>query len=260
MAVIQAPRSKMTMDVKASQVAASTATKSSANVGASASTGGQECAGCGKHITDRFLLKALDLFWHEDCLMCGCCGCRLGEVGSTLYTKANMILCKKDYFRMFGNKGMCAACFKDIPAFEMVMRARSNVYHLECFACQQCNHRFCVGDRFYLCENKILCEYDFEERMVFANMAYNPATLAQLKRHATHIPPAVGGGGRADLPMAAGSNGAGDRRATPTDSHHHGHHHHGHHHGAPTSNGHQYGGSGATTNGDQSQLQLYDVK
>ncbi|KAF0752708.1 LIM domain only protein 3-like [Aphis craccivora] len=133
-------QSKMTMDVKASQVAASTATKSSANVGASASTGGQECAGCGKHITDRFLLKALDLFWHEDCLMCGCCGCRLGEVGSTLYTKANMILCKKDYFRMFGNKGMCAACFKDIPAFEMVMRARSNVYHLECFACQQCNH------------------------------------------------------------------------------------------------------------------------
>lgn len=51
--------------------------------------------------------------------------------------------------------------------------------------------RFCVGDRFYLCENKILCEYDFEERMVFANMAYNPATLAQLKRHATHIPPSV---------------------------------------------------------------------
>lgn len=43
---------------------------------------------------------------------------------------------------MFGNKGMCAACFKDIPAFEMVMRARSNVYHLECFACQQCNHRY----------------------------------------------------------------------------------------------------------------------
>lgn len=44
----------MTMDVKASQVAASTATKSSANVGASAATGGQECAGCGKHITDRY--------------------------------------------------------------------------------------------------------------------------------------------------------------------------------------------------------------
>lgn len=71
----------------------------------------------------------------------------------------------------------------------------------------------------------------------------------------------VGGGGRADLPMAAGSNGTGDRRTTPTDTnHHHGHHHHGHHHGTPTSNGHQFGGSGATANGDQPQLQLYDVK
>lgn len=42
--------------------------------------------------------------------------------------------------RMFGTTGLCSACNKQIPAFEMVMRARSNVYHLECFACQQCDH------------------------------------------------------------------------------------------------------------------------
>ncbi|CAL8115980.1 unnamed protein product [Orchesella dallaii] len=63
----------------------------------------------------------------------------------------------------------------------MVMRARSNVYHLECFACQQCNHRLCVGDCFYPCENKILCEYDYEERMVFANMACSPGSLSLLR-------------------------------------------------------------------------------
>jgi rhombotin-1/3 len=101
----------------------------------------QICAGCGKHIMDRYLLRALDLLWHEDCLKCGCCDCRLGEVGSTLYTKGNLMLCKRDYLRLFGNTGFCAACNKVIPAFEMVMRARNNVYHLECFACQQCNHR-----------------------------------------------------------------------------------------------------------------------
>lgn len=28
--------------------------------------------------------------------------------------------------------------------------------------------RFCVGDRFYLCDNKILCEYDYEERLVMS--------------------------------------------------------------------------------------------
>uniref|UniRef100_A0ABD2XR22 LIM zinc-binding domain-containing protein n=1 Tax=Trichogramma kaykai TaxID=54128 RepID=A0ABD2XR22_9HYME len=172
----------------------------------------QECAGCRKPITERYLLRALDMYWHEDCLKCGCCDCRLGEVGSTCYTKANLILCKRDYLRLFGNTGHCAACSKVIPAFEMVMRARTNVYHLECFACQQCNHRFCVGDRFYLCENKILCEYDYEERLVFANMALHPpasATLAHIKRQA------VGVGGAAG---AAGAGQAGQRQTNgPVD-------------------------------------------
>ncbi|XP_076675986.1 LIM domain only protein 3 isoform X2 [Andrena cerasifolii] len=144
-----------------------------------------ECAGCGKTITERYLLKALDLYWHEDCLKCGCCECRLGEVGSSLYTRANLILCKRDYLRLFGNTGNCAACKKYIPPFELVMKAKTNVYHLDCFACQQCFNRFCVGDRFYLCENKILCEYDYEEML--ANMsAQTPASLAYIKRQ---LPP-----------------------------------------------------------------------
>ncbi|XP_047365314.1 uncharacterized protein LOC124955223 isoform X2 [Vespa velutina] len=109
----------------------------------------QECAGCGKTITERYLLKALDLYWHEDCLKCGCCDCRLGEVGSTLYTKANLILCKRDYLR------------------------------------------FCVGDQFYLYENKILCEYHYKERVYFANMPHPPPndTLAHIKRQVTHLQP-----------------------------------------------------------------------
>jgi hypothetical protein len=44
-----------------------------------------------------------------------------------------------------------------------------------------------VGDRFYLCDNKILCEYDYEERLVFANMAYNPPSLAHIKRQTSHL-------------------------------------------------------------------------
>lgn len=101
----------------------------------------KECAGCGKRIVERYLLKAIDLLWHEDCLKCGCCDCRLGEVGSSLFVKANLILCKRDYLRLFGNTGACSACNKIIPAYEMVMRAKYNVYHLECFACFACQHR-----------------------------------------------------------------------------------------------------------------------
>ncbi|KAK2182974.1 hypothetical protein NP493_329g02019 [Ridgeia piscesae] len=144
----------------------------------------RECIGCRKKITDRYLLKAMEQYWHEDCLKCSCCDCRLGEVGSTLFTKANLLLCRRDYLRLFGTTGYCSVCSKVIPAFEMVMRARGNVYHLECFACQQCNHRFCVGDKFYMCDNKILCEYDYEERMVFASMSYNYNALSHIKRQA----------------------------------------------------------------------------
>ena len=90
----------------------------------------------------------------------------------------------------------------------MVMRARANVYHLECFACQQCGHRFCVGDHFYLHDNQVqilwiwdtllklwfcpikiewalwqvLCGPDYEERMVFASLSSHPNQLAQIRQ------------------------------------------------------------------------------
>ncbi|KAJ3596530.1 hypothetical protein NHX12_002936 [Muraenolepis orangiensis] len=57
------------------------------------------CAGCQGQILDRFMLQALDRFWHEDCLKCACCDCRLGQQGTSLYTRANLILCRRDYLR-----------------------------------------------------------------------------------------------------------------------------------------------------------------
>lgn len=57
------------------------------------------CVKCDKQIQDRYFLKALNAFWHENCLKCGCCDCRLADVGSTLFTRENVILCKSDYIR-----------------------------------------------------------------------------------------------------------------------------------------------------------------
>nr|QOK99936.1 rhombotin-1 [Sparus aurata] len=85
-----------------------------------------------------------------------------GKAGLHSLTRANLILCRRDYLRLFGVTGNCAACSKLIPAFEMVMRARDNVYHLDCFACQLCRQRFCVGDKFFLKNNMILCQLDYE--------------------------------------------------------------------------------------------------
>ncbi|XP_074593266.1 LIM domain only protein 3-like [Brevipalpus obovatus] len=121
------------------------------------------CSGCHKSIKEQYLLQALNKLWHENCLLCSACNGRLAEMSNTFYTKADLLLCKRDYLRLFGRTGNCSACHKDIPSFELVMRARGNSYHLDCFACHHCTTRFCVGDRFYLHEDKILCEEDFKE-------------------------------------------------------------------------------------------------
>ena len=48
--------------------------------------------------------------------------------------------------------------------------------------------RFCVGDRFYLADNRILCEYDYEERMMLASLSGHPAPgLAPIQRRVTDV-------------------------------------------------------------------------
>ena len=72
------------------------------------------CASCGGKIADRFLLCAMDSYWHSRCLKCSCCQAQLGDIGTSCYTKSSMILCRNDYIRLFGNS-TCSACGLSIP-------------------------------------------------------------------------------------------------------------------------------------------------
>ena len=57
------------------------------------------CAHCESKINTKYVLQALDKFWHEDCLKCSCCSRQLAELSSTFYYKENMLLCREDYIR-----------------------------------------------------------------------------------------------------------------------------------------------------------------
>ncbi|XP_023701548.1 LIM/homeobox protein Lhx9 [Cryptotermes secundus] len=153
------------------------------------------CAGCGGKIVERFLLHALDRYWHNGCLKCTCCGAMLADIGGSCFTKANMILCKNDYYRMFGISGACSACGQTIPASEFVMRAGSGtgqaaahgggpqqqpgghqVFHLKCFTCSKCGAQLVPGDRYYLLAGSLICEQDWHKLLKGSGVAGGTAT------------------------------------------------------------------------------------
>ncbi|XP_048524607.1 LIM domain only protein 3-like [Dendroctonus ponderosae] len=132
------------------------------------------CCGCGSKILERFLLEALDRYWHNGCLKCSCCGAMLGDIGTSCYTKGGMILCKQDYIRLYGTSGACSACGQMIPASEFVMRtgvgsnptsptAALHIFHIKCFVCSKCMSPLVPGDRYYMLQGNLVCEQDWHK-------------------------------------------------------------------------------------------------
>ncbi|KAG9341492.1 hypothetical protein JZ751_018996 [Albula glossodonta] len=109
----------------------------------------KRCAGCGGKIADRFLLFAMDSYWHSRCLKCSCCQAQLGEIGTSCYTKSGMILCRNDYIRK-------SAVIEQTPGYsgivELAVRA--------CFTCSTCRNRLVPGDRFHYINGSLFCEHD----------------------------------------------------------------------------------------------------
>ncbi|TKS73455.1 Insulin gene enhancer protein isl-2a [Collichthys lucidus] len=91
------------------------------------------CVGCGSQIHDQYILRVSpDLEWHAACLKCAECSQYLDET-CTCFVRDGKTYCKRDYARLFGIK--CAKCNMGFCSSDLVMRARENVYHMECFRC-----------------------------------------------------------------------------------------------------------------------------
>ena len=62
------------------------------SVGLRAST----CASCHASIDDKYILNLMNMYWHEECLVCSQCGCLLNQ---TCFFKNGQLFCKDDYLR-----------------------------------------------------------------------------------------------------------------------------------------------------------------
>lgn len=64
------------------------------------------------------------------------------------------------FYRRFGTK--CAGCLQGISPSDLVRKARSKVFHLNCFTCMVCNKQLSTGEELYVIdENKFVCKEDY---------------------------------------------------------------------------------------------------
>ncbi|XP_011497526.1 PREDICTED: insulin gene enhancer protein ISL-1 [Ceratosolen solmsi marchali] len=118
------------------------------------------CVGCGGRIHDQWILRvAPDLEWHAACLKCAACQQFLDE-SCTCFVRDGKTYCKDDYVRLFGTK--CDKCRLSFNKNDFVMRAKTKIYHLECFRCSACMRQLVPGDEFALRSDGLFCRHDHD--------------------------------------------------------------------------------------------------
>ncbi|CAF3534782.1 unnamed protein product [Rotaria socialis] len=117
-----------------------------------------DCFVCSLPISDQFIFKVNENYFHSLCLKC--CECHV-KLLDQCYVRHRDVYCKEDFFKKFGTK--CAACGNGIPPSDVVQRANDYLYHLGCFSCLICHRQLKTGDEFYLIDDqKLVCKIDYE--------------------------------------------------------------------------------------------------
>jgi len=53
---------------------------------------------------------------------------------------------------------LCSRCLAPVSAHELVMYARQQIYHVDCFVCAVCERRLTSGQHFGMHRNAIYCQ------------------------------------------------------------------------------------------------------
>ncbi|CAH1101147.1 unnamed protein product [Psylliodes chrysocephalus] len=121
---------------------------------------GSVCGMCCRPINDRFLLRIMDVSYHEHCVQCCACGDHLLH---TCFVRDSKLYCRLDYDRLFVKK--CLGCSERVSPEELVMRASENIFHLRCFVCVVCGIRLQKGDLYVIKQGQLFCRADYEKEV-----------------------------------------------------------------------------------------------
>ncbi|XP_059807906.1 filamin-binding LIM protein 1-like isoform X3 [Hypanus sabinus] len=102
-------------------------------------------------------VQAMDKLFHENCLTCRKCNCRL--VGKKYYNLDGDLHCESCYQNTLEK---CAKCNKTIMS--QIIRAMGKAFHPDCFTCVVC-HQLIGTERFGVNQaNEVLCLEDFQRK------------------------------------------------------------------------------------------------
>lgn len=83
--------------------------------------------------------------------------------------------------RTFGTK--CDGCAQGILPSDLVRRAKSKVFHLNCFTCVMCNKQLSTGEELYILDEfKFVCKEDYQnnngkDTILLSGMPFRPVLL-----------------------------------------------------------------------------------
>ena len=121
--------------------------------------------------------------------------------------------------RLFGAK--CDKCGSGFSRSDFVMRAKSKIYHIECFRCALCQRQLVPGDEFALRDDgNLFCKDDHDQT---SNNNNNNISNQNNNNHSTSTSSTISTGG-----VGSGSSLLQQGGGHHHPSHHH--HHHSHHH------------------------------
>ncbi|KAK9391618.1 LIM/homeobox protein Lhx5 [Crotalus adamanteus] len=86
-----------------------------------------------------------------------------GSEGERLFLLKCVLFCQQQPRKREGKFGTkCAGCAQGISPSDLVRKARSKVFHLNCFTCMVCNKQLSTGEELYIIdENKFVCKEDY---------------------------------------------------------------------------------------------------
>ena len=120
------------------------------------------CYLCKKLVKDKEKFIYEDNIYHQHCLTCNECNCKLFYMRKIFKNPSNIYdestFCEPCYYKIFGEK--CSKCLQPVPPYCFSVRHEDKIYHKECFLCVRCKKTL-ANKQVYRVGNVLICKSCF---------------------------------------------------------------------------------------------------